>query len=160
LANAVTAVSGSWNVPSVSGRGTAFSSIWVGVDGVTSSTVQQIGTSSDIVDGQPLYYAWYEMYPNDSFNVADLTIHANDSISASVTYIGSGQFTLQLTNNTTNESFSITQTAYGAQRSSAEWIVEAPSTSNGVLPLAKFGTATIPARRLPSAAKLDRLTTP
>jgi hypothetical protein len=142
-ANAVTAVSGSWNVPSVAGKGTAFSSIWVGVDGYTSSTVQQIGTSSDIVDGQPQYYAWYEMFPNDSFSVANLTIRAGDSISASVTYIGSDQFSLQLTNNTTNESFSITQTAYGAQRSSAEWIVEAPSSSNGVLPLAKFGTANI-----------------
>jgi hypothetical protein len=142
-ANAVTAVSGSWNVPSVTGRGTAFSSIWVGVDGYTSSTVQQIGTSSDIVDGQPQYYAWYEIFPNDSFSVANLTIHPGDSISASVTYLGSDQFSLQLTNNTTNESFAITQTAYGAQRSSAEWIVEAPSSSNGILPLAKFGTANI-----------------
>ena len=143
LANAVTAVSGSWNVPSVSGRGTAFSSIWVGVDGYDSSTVQQIGTSSDIIDGQPQYYAWYEMFPNDSFSVAKLTIHAGDAISASVTYLGSDQYSLQLTNNTTNETFSITQTAYGAQRSSAEWIVEAPSSSNGVLPLARFSTANI-----------------
>jgi hypothetical protein len=142
--NAVSDVRGTWTVPSVTGKGTAYSSVWVGIDGFNSSTVQQIGTDSDVVDGQAQYYAWYEVYPKDSFTVTSLTVHANDSISASVTYVGSDQFSLQLTNNTTLESFSITQTASGARRSSADWIVEAPSSSAaGVLPLAKFGTANI-----------------
>ena len=34
------------------------------------------------------------------------------------------------------------QTASNAKRSSAEWIVEAPSSSSGILPLANFGSVT------------------
>ena len=139
-----TAVSGTWTVPAVTGSGTAYASIWVGLDGYTSSTVEQIGTDSDIVNGTAEYYAWYEMYPRDSVNISKvkLAVNATDSVTASVTY-GSGKFTLQITNNTTNQVFSTTQTAVRAQRSSAEWIVEAPSSYAGVLPLANFGTATI-----------------
>src|ERR1700733_3657591 len=47
---AFTAVSGSWTVPSVIGSGNAYSSIWVGLDGYSSSTVEQIGTDSDLVN--------------------------------------------------------------------------------------------------------------
>ena len=129
---AVNAVRGTWTVPSVIGGWTAFSSMWVGIDGFNSSTVQQIGTESDIIEGQPQYYAWVQTFPSASFTVTSLTIHPNDSISASVTYIGDDQFALQLTNNTTLESFSITQAAPGAQRSSAEWVVEAPSAGSRV----------------------------
>jgi hypothetical protein len=135
---AVTAVSGSWVVPAVTGSGTAYSSSWVGVDGFNSSTVEQIGTDSDLANGTPQYYAWYEMYPSGSLEVP-VTIHAGDAISAAVTY-GSGAFTLSLTDVTTGQSYQTTQTAPGAQRSSAEWIEEAPSSFFGVLPLANFGT--------------------
>ena len=38
--------------------------------------------------------------------------------------------------------FTTTMTAQGAKRSSAEWIVEAPSSNYGILPLANFGTVT------------------
>src|SRR5437870_4998940 len=43
-ANAVTAVSGSWVVPQVTGSSTGYSSVWVGIDGYSSATVEQIGT--------------------------------------------------------------------------------------------------------------------
>src|SRR5262249_16810121 len=65
---AVTAVSGSWVVPSVvagSSR-SSYSSFWVGIDGYSSNSVEQIGTDSDVINGVPTYYAWYEMYPNPS----------------------------------------------------------------------------------------------
>ena len=42
----------------------------------------------------------------------------------------------------TNDSFTTYQTAARAQRSSAEWVVEAPSSNWGVLPLANFGSVT------------------
>jgi len=138
---AFTAVNGSWTVPAVTGAGTAFSSIWVGLDGFSSSTVEQIGTDSDLVNGIPTYYAWYEMYPSYSINIATLTIRPGDRISGSVNYEGSDQFSLVLSDATTPGSFSTTQTLRNAQRSSAEWIVEAPSSGSGILPLANFGTA-------------------
>jgi hypothetical protein len=58
-------VSASWTEPSVSCAAgeTSYSSFWVGLDGDTSSTVEQIGTSADCQNGTPTYYACYEMYP-------------------------------------------------------------------------------------------------
>lgn len=140
-AGAVSAVRGSWTVPAVSGHGLAFASIWVGIDGFDSNTVEQIGTDSDIFNGVPVYYVWYEMYPSNSVTVSALKIKPGDSISAQVSY-ASTHFSLQIANNTTGQGFSIQKTAAGAERSSAEWIVEAPSSGSGILPLANFGKAT------------------
>jgi hypothetical protein len=139
--NAVTMVSGSWTVPKVTGTTNAYSSVWVGIDGYNSSSVEQLGTEQDTSkSGATGYYAWWEMYPNPSVQISTITVSPGDSISASVTYSG-GQFTLQMTDNN-SQHFSITQSA-SEQRSSAEWVVEAPSSFSGVLPLANFGTATI-----------------
>lgn len=145
-AASVSAVSASWTVPTVTGTGTAYSSTWVGIDGWKSSTVEQIGTDSDIVNGKAVYYAWYEMYPNYAVNIA-MTVKPGDAISASVTYVSTtnnvSTFTLQITDTPvsgTATTYTTTQTISGAQRSSAEWIQEAPSSSFGVLKLANFGT--------------------
>ena len=139
--NVVTQVSGAWKVPTVTGKSNGYSSVWVGIDGYSSNSVEQLGTEQDTSrTGATTYYAWWEMYPNPSVEIASMKISPGDSISASVTY-GSSAYTLQMTDITTSQSFSTTQTAT-AQRSSAEWIVEAPSSSSGVLPLANFGTAT------------------
>jgi hypothetical protein len=140
--NAVTSVSGTWTVPTVTGKANAYSSVWVGIDGYSSNSVEQLGTEQDTSrSGATSYYAWWEMYPNPSVQITSMTIHPGDSISASVTY-SSGAFTLQITDSTTGQSFSTTQASATAQRSSAEWVVEAPSSISGVLPLANFGTAT------------------
>jgi hypothetical protein len=140
-AGAVSAVSGGWTVPAVTGSGTAYSSFWVGIDGFSSRTVEQIGTDSDLSNGVPTYYAWYEMYPNP-FVKLSMTVNPGDTISASVTYTGSNQFSLQITDTQSGQSYSTTQVSTSAQRSSAEWIAEAPSGSFGhILPLANFGTA-------------------
>ena len=80
------------------------------------------------------------MYPSASQTISTLAVSPGDSISASVVY-GGGTFTLTLNDNTTGKSFSVQQSGSSLQRSSAEWIVEAPS-SGGVLPLANFGSVT------------------
>jgi len=136
-AGSVSSVSGSWNVPAVTGSG--YSAQWVGIDGWTSTTVEQIGTEADYLGGSAQYYAWYEMYPANYFTIP-VPIKAGDAISAGVTY-GSGVFSLTLADTTTGKSDTVTQSAPGVQRSSAEWIVEAPS-SYSVLPLANFGSVT------------------
>jgi hypothetical protein len=137
----VSAVSGSWTVPAVTGSGTGYSAVWVGIDGYQSSTVEQIGTSSDISNGVATYYAWYEMYPNASTTIAvtSLKVAAGDKITASVQY-AAGAFVLTITDGT--QSFTTSQTVANPRESSAEWIVEAPSSNAGVLPLANFGTVT------------------
>jgi hypothetical protein len=142
--NAVTTVSGSWTVPSVSGKANAYSSVWVGIDGYSSSSVEQLGTEQDTSKtGKATYYAWWEMYPNPSQRIPGMTISPGDSMYASVKY-SSGQFTLYMKDNSTDVSFTTGQSAM-ADRSSAEWVVEAPSSFSGILPLANFGTATFSA---------------
>jgi len=136
----VTDVKGSWVVPSVNcgGTPTAYASFWVGIDGYSSNTVEQIGTDSDCQGGSGVYYAWFEFYPHPSFNVNSLAIKPGDVISAEVTYTN-GRFTVSLTDKTTGQSFSTSTKVNSAKRSSAEWIIEAPS-GGGVLPLADFNT--------------------
>jgi hypothetical protein len=136
-------VQGTWTVPTVSpgtGKKGQYSSFWVGIDGDGSSTVEQIGTDSDWLNGKPYYVAWYEFYPAASKNIpaAQLSVSPGDSITGGVHYDGT-QFTVTLTNNTTGQTFSTSGAVSSAKRMSAEWIAEAPS-GGSVLPLANFGT--------------------
>ena len=134
---------GSWTVPTVNCSKTpnTYSSFWVGIDGWTSSTVEQTGTDSDCDGSSPSYYAWYEFYPNPSYEITSVSVSPGNHISASVTYSGT-EFTITLTNETTGKSYSKSSKVSGAKRSSAEWIAEAPccTRSGGILPLSDFGT--------------------
>jgi Peptidase A4 family len=138
----VSDVKGSWIVPSIHGicptTKDLFSSFWVGIDGYSSSSVEQTGTDSDCQGGVAVYYAWYEFYPHPSRLIGALTISAGDTISAEV-HFAAGNFTTTLHDVTTAKTFHKT-VKLTADRSSAEWIAEAPSDFFGVLPLAKFGT--------------------
>ncbi len=132
---AVSAVSGGWIIPAVTGSG--YSAIWVGMDGYSSNSAEQIGTEQDIINGKAQYYAWFEMYPNPAQKI-DQPVNAGDIITASVQYTN-GSFVLTLQDNNWPTAFSITETSgYTPQRNSAEWIIEAPSTARGILPLADF----------------------
>ncbi len=141
-AGTVSDVKGSWVVPAIQGTCPStnqYSSFWVGIDGFSSNTVEQTGTDSDCRGGAPAYYAWYEFYPHPSKIISGLTVHAGDVMSAEVAYSG-GRFVVTITDTTTGASFSTSAKVHSAQRSSAEWIAEAPSSSGGILPLADFGT--------------------
>lgn len=143
LGSSFISAEGSLIVPTAKcGSGTQYAAFWVGLDGYTSSTVEQTGTDSDCSGGTPRYYAWYEFYPHPSFEITSLTIKPGHQISASVVY-GNSAFTITIKDVTTGESFSKSAAVRGAQRSSAEWIAEAPccTASGGILPLADFGTA-------------------
>jgi len=139
---AVTDVKGSWKVPAVSCKSTpnAYSSFWIGIDGYSSSTVEQIGTDSDCSSKKGVYHAWYEMYPAYPVNL-NMKISPGDIMTAEVQYLGSDQFKLTITDTKTGATFSTTQTLANAQRSSAEWIAEAPSLGSSITQLANFGTA-------------------
>jgi Peptidase A4 family len=170
----VTAVSGSWVVPTVTDTsgGSSDSAVWVGIDGYssTSSTVEQIGTSQDVVNGTVQYQAWYEMYSTGRQQpeqvISSMTIEPGDSISASVQYLSSGahagDFELTITDNSrSNDSFTIyvssaqTQSPT-AEMSSAEWVVETPSLGNNLANLANFGTVTF----TNASATIDGVTGP
>jgi hypothetical protein len=108
--------------------------------------VEQIGTDSDCSNGSPSYYAWYEFYPDDAYYAPGLmNLHPGDVMAALIFYNFNGTFTATIVDETTRASYTTTFTPNGLtgtpQRSSAEWIAEAPCCSNqgGVLPLADFG---------------------
>ena len=142
--NAVTLVQSQWVVPAVScpNRSSSYSSIWVGIDGYSDGTVEQIGTDQDCNRRNPVYYAWYEMYPQSSHTVS-LAVAPGNVMTALVQYTGNNSYTLTLNNVSTGKTFTTTQQLANAGRSSAEWVVEAPSSWFGVLPLANFGTANL-----------------
>lgn len=168
---AVSDVKGSWIVPTVtvSGRGTAYAATWLGIDGDNSPSVEQIGTDSDQVSGKASYYAWYEMYPANpvyldgkvtetitrhgitkTTDPGPLPIHPGDTINAEVYFNGTAfVLTITDTNDSTvngggivNGTYTTTIALAGADRSSAEWIVEAPSNGYSILKLDNFGSAT------------------
>jgi len=143
--NSVSMVAGSWAVPTIvksSPANTTYCAFWVGIDGFSSSTVEQIGTAHDWSSGKMQSYAWFEMYPGGSYSINGFPLKIGDAISAEVLYSGNGVFTMTLYNDTEKVYTSI-PTSYTtlktAQRNSAEWIVEAPYY-NGILPLSNFGT--------------------
>src|SRR6266702_2010355 len=133
---------GSWAFRAIKGTcpGTnQYSSFWVGIDGFSSGTVEQTGTDSDCQNGAPTYYAWYEFYPHPSFLISGLTVRPGDHMTAEASFNGRS-FTVTIMDASTGVSFSTSARVRSAQRSSAEWIAEAPSSSGGILPLADFGT--------------------
>jgi hypothetical protein len=142
--NGVTDVKAQWTVPAVyCGKTDSSSAVWIGIDGETDGTVEQLGTGQDCTGGQPSYYAWFEIFPRPSQSTDQLTIRPGDTISAEAQYNGSGRFTLTLNNLTSGQSFTVTRVNLRALRQSAEWVVEAPAAANHqILLLAPFGTAT------------------
>jgi Peptidase A4 family len=137
-----TDVKGSWTQPKATCTNkTAYSSFWVGLDGYNSNSVEQLGTEADCSHGRPVYYAWWEMYPNPSNTISGFTVTPGVSYTGEVKYNGNGSFTLTLSGG--GNSFSTTKTLANPSLSSAEWIAEAPSLcarSCRVLPLTNFGT--------------------
>ncbi|HZT93790.1 MAG TPA: G1 family glutamic endopeptidase [Gaiellaceae bacterium] len=137
-------VKGSWTQPAATCNGkSTYSSFWVGLDGYSSSTVEQLGTEADCSHGKPVYYAWWEMYPNVSHTIGFFTVTPGVTYTAEVQSAGGDNVTLTLSGGG-NTPFTIT-TPLGLDPSlsSAEWIAEAPSTcakSCRELPLTDFGT--------------------
>jgi hypothetical protein len=161
--NTVSYASGSWIMPSVQclprpyQNQDAFLADWVGLDGFSNGTVEQLGTGVQCYEGVEYYYVWYEMFPagtveegttaciNDNVNCPQ----PGDRISASVSVTpadGTNDYTLTLIDHTRpQESFSVNQTCDPSvcADSSAEWIVERPAFALPfgfqILPQALYG---------------------
>lgn len=123
-----TNVEGTWVQPAVSCQSVRrqMASFWVGIDGVGSHNLQQIGTSSEChARRQDLYYAWWEMLPAPMVRI-QMLIRPGDTIHAKVSWSGS-HFTLSITNVTLDATFSIGRSNPLAKRATAEWVAEATS---------------------------------
>jgi len=136
------AVSGRWKEPAVncSVAPNGIVVFWVGIDGYTSGTVEQDGTIAICTSGVASYYDWWEMYPTNSVQIVN-AISAGDMFVSSVKYGGGSSYTLTVTDQTHGgASFTTNQSCSNCQRSSAEWIAEAPCCSgNNFYPLPNWG---------------------
>jgi hypothetical protein len=124
--------------------GSQYAAFWVGIDGYSSSSVEQLGTDSDCTSrNHPSYYAWYEMYPADSVELSttQYPVKPGDTLSADVSVSGT-EFTLSL-KSSEGWTFSTTASGSGLAQSSAEWIAESPEICSffcRTAQLSNFGT--------------------
>ena len=130
-----TNVTAQWTIPAVqkpTGSSSSYSAFWVGLDGFNNSTVEQTGVLAQIAsNGTKTYYPWYEMYPSAMQEITSFTVSPGDTISAAVKYdTTTSEFDLTISDTTSGGSYSISQSAPGAARTSAEWIAEAPTIQN------------------------------
>jgi hypothetical protein len=121
-------VTADWTVPSVRcvpAAGT-YASIWAGLDGYSSATIEQAGTDSACDGTAPDYYAWYELYPAGPVIFSN-PVQPGDSIAVSVLASGSKKITLTLHDTTQGWTQTVHKSLAGAALSSAEAIAEVPS---------------------------------
>jgi hypothetical protein len=135
-------VSGSWTVPSVTGNGRTVTAdaAWIGIGGVTSNDLIQVGTT-EIVDpgGQVSFGAFYELLPAPETPIPSMTVGAGDAMSADISEQTPGHWQITIGDATRGETFTIA-VGYDSSYSTAEWIEEDPSyASGGLVPFDNFG---------------------
>jgi len=133
-----TSIAATWTEPSVHCNSTSdLYAPWVGIDGYSSSTVEQTGVATDCSSGSAVNQAWYEMYPAAPvyLSLSSHPVSTGDTIHASVTTAGTGTYTLAISDTTRGWSYSINKTLARAKHVNAEAIIESPT---GAYP--NFGT--------------------
>ena len=129
-----TTATASWTQTAVTcPSGSQFSSPWVGIDGYSSSTVEQTGSDGDCLSGRPSYYAWYEMFPRGT-QVINKPVHAGDQFTGTVTHNSGTNYTLTLTDTTQGWTNTVHK-SISARNNSAEAVMERDGNK-----LADFGT--------------------
>jgi hypothetical protein len=141
-------VQATFTVPAVNCAVTAdtFSVHWVGLDGFTTKTAEQVGIEADCNGSTPTYSAWWETYPALPIEtVSSVHVNPGDAVTASVYFNSTSgkhhnQYNFVLTDVTNGQRFNLWKRCGGpsCQNRSAEVISEAPSAAS-TLPLADFG---------------------
>jgi len=129
-----TFVTGTFTVPSVGGAsGSASTAEWIGIDGDsdTNQDLIQAGVAEDAdPSGNVQIYAWWEILPAAATPIDSIEVSAGDTVTVTIRQLAPGSWTIQVVDATNDQSFTTTQ-SYNGQGRSAEWIVEAPSTTTG-----------------------------
>jgi len=147
-----TSVTTTFTVPKLTcsaSSGDAYAAFWAGLDGYSSSSVEQAGVLAECEDGTAVYVAWYEVYPANPVYLSN-TVKPGDVMTVTVAFSGTDTYTFTIADVTEGWTKTVKVASSGDARSSAEVIVEAPSTS-GVLPLAKFGSVTFTGSKVDGA---------
>ena len=140
---------GSWVVPSVAcpPSGQTFVALWVGIDGFNSATVEQTGVLAECIGGSPTYAVWYEFYPAPMVAIGSVAVSPGDVVTATISYDSATDKFTTYVESSGGGSYTKTQAVSGADRSSAEWIVERPSLCFGgncvLTTLSDFGNSSL-----------------
>ncbi|WP_333887028.1 G1 family glutamic endopeptidase [Clostridium sp.] len=138
-----TSISGSWTVPNISSTNeNAVAAQWIGLGGVDSSDLLQMGTMEQLENGQPVAVVFWEQLPDVAQNI--MTIPINSTISVNIYNSSGSTWNLTFTATTPSgevktKTISTTLDSSYAEGigTSAEWISEDPSDVYGnLVPLA------------------------
>jgi len=140
-----TSVTGTFVVPTPSSSGSG--AAWVGIDGDTcSSAILQAGVSWTKSGSSTTYDAWYEWYPDYSYDFSGITVSAGDTIQVTVTASSLDSGTAVVENVSTGTTVTHTFTDEASEGDlceyNAEWIVEDYEEDGSLVKFADFGTVT------------------
>jgi Peptidase A4 family/Putative Ig domain len=135
-----TSVTGTFNVPTAAaGAGTDVAE-WVGIDGDSNNDLIQAGVAETVsgFSGRAQIYAWWEILPASETPIS-MPVNAGDRMTVTIGQTAAaGLWTIKIVDNTNGQSFQTLQ-SYSGALTSAEWILEAPTSGRGAqLDLATF----------------------
>jgi hypothetical protein len=141
--HAISGVSGTFVVPSITKRRFGIAATWAGVGGFKTKDLVQAGTVEESQFGRR-YFAWYELLPAGLVHLhgchgdPHCNVSPGDHISVSISNVSGNSWKIAV-GNAGHWSWT-RQFAYTSSRSSADWILEAPSNGVETYPLAHVGT--------------------
>jgi hypothetical protein len=145
----VTGVQSTFTVPTAKFTPPGFSASWAGIGGYNTKDLIQAGTTSDSIGaGLPRYYAWMEVLPASEGLLVNCTgdthctVHPGDRMSVDIHGVGTNLWSVSVANSG-HWTWHL-NVHYVSSRSSAEWILEAPTvgaqTTIAQVGAAYFGT--------------------
>jgi hypothetical protein len=147
-----TRITGTWVQPAVSCKlfQSTYSADWVGLDGYSSKTVEQLGSEAQCgLFENTTYYAWTELYPAGEVELpaSGYPISPGDTLTATVLSNSTTSYVFSMTDSGSAHHWSYSTpltTTTADSLDSAEWIAEAPETCGllgcSISSLANFGT--------------------
>jgi len=125
-------VQGTFTVPNLArATGATRTSEWVGIDGRHNGSLIQAGVEQDYDPSTGLvsHYAWWQVLPEHPTQVEiPLLVLPGDEITVVIGRRRNGRhWSIVVSDDTTGQTFS-TRRPYAGPASSAEWVVEAPTT--------------------------------
>lgn len=143
-----TAVSSTFKVPSAGLEPPGFAATWTGIGGYKTKDLIQAGAAEQSLPSNPLagsqYYAWYELLPNSETQLNGCrgdhkcTVKPGDHITVRISQASASTWKISMTN-ARHWSWSKV-VKYKSSRSSAEWILEAPTLEAAQTLLPSVGT--------------------
>jgi hypothetical protein len=123
-------VEATWTQPKVRCIGSSAQSVvfWVGLGGFNQGGLVQVGTESTCGPAGTLVAAWHESLPKEHFSIRSaIRISAGDRVWAQVRWLDGSHYRLSLADLTNHQHFALRVTNTIIERTSAEWVVEAPT---------------------------------